>query len=156
MRKIALCFICLTMIAITARSQSIEKLFDKYSNDTRLEFVSVGDVLSNLVASSLNENEKSNVAAGALGFNGMKILTLSDTTEIKLLNTIRKDLSNVLYACRYDTLVQVREKGNHVNIYCRTQKNIADMLIVTDEGKTMTLIWMKGNSMEEMMKMVNY
>jgi len=60
----------------------------------------------------------------------------------------------VLAKGNFETAVEVRDKGERVNIYYRiSDDNNADMLIVSKEKKEFSLIWISGKmSKEEMMK----
>ena len=57
----------------------------------------------------------------------------------------------------FETIVEVREKGERVNIYYRiVGENNADMLIITKEKSEFTCIWIKGKmTREEMMNSIS-
>ncbi len=151
MRKILTLVAVMLLFVATNQAQTLEKLFDKYADDERFEYVSIGNGMMNMAA-ALGGLEKKDKAIAAK-MKGIKILTLKSNPESALWKNLDKELKAVLNAGNFESAVETREKGEKVNIYYRFgEKEKSDMLIVTQEREEFSLIWISGKmTKEEMM-----
>jgi hypothetical protein len=83
---------------------------------------------------------------------GIKILTLKNSRDEKLMNSVLDELDKVIRAGKYETAVRVKDKDETVNIFFRTTgKDQSDMIIVSKEKNEMSIIWMNGKMTKEEM-----
>lgn len=144
MRKIITTFALLCIIAVATKAQTLQSIFDKYAEDERFEYVSVGKGMMNMAN-----------AFGAMGGAGQampdmqngttKILTLKSDAESSISKTIEKELAKAISNGNYETVVETREKGEKVHIYSRNSgKDQAETVIISREKKELSIIWIVG------------
>ena len=154
MKKII--FLVLAFFAVTAANgQTLQKFFDKYADDERFQYVSINNGLMNMasVLGGVAKEEKKMMSK----MQNMKILTLEGDTESSFVKSVFNELNAIVENGNFETVVEVREKGERVNIYYRiVGENNADMLIITKEKGEFTCIWIKGKmTREEMMNSIS-
>ena len=144
--------VALILIVAAAQAQTLQSLFEKYSEDERFTYVTVGNGMMNL-ASKFGGNEKNNKEMMSK-MKSIKILTLSDEANSSIMKTVIQELDKVVQTGNFETAVEARDKGERVHIYYRVSgKDNADMLIVTKEKSELSLIWISGKmTKDEMMK----
>ena len=151
MKKLMTITVLLIITALT-QAQTLQGLFDKYADDERFEYVSVGKGMMNMASAfgGIAKNDKEMMSK----MRGIKILTLEASSDSPLMKTLERDLKQVLAAGDFETAVETRDKGEKVNIYYRVSGgDNADMLIVTKEKSEFSMIWISGKmTKEEMMK----
>jgi len=68
-----------------------------------------------------------------------------------------RDLDRVIEKGDFESLVEVREKGERVNIYTRMDGNyVTDLLISVREAGEMNLVWLNGKFSPEMIKKISH
>lgn len=151
MKKMLTLVAAILMVAATIQAQTLDELFDKYADDERFEYVSIGSGMMNM-ASAFGGVGKSDKAMMAK-MKGIKILTLKVDAGSALLKSLERDLKEVIEIGNFESAVEARDKGERVNIYYQfTGKDKSEMLIVTKEKGEFSLIWISGKmSKEEMM-----
>ena len=154
MKKII--FLVLAFFAVTAASgQTLQKFFDKYADDERFQYVSINNGLMNMasVLGGVAKEEKKMMSK----MQNMKILTLEGDSESSFVKSVFNELNTIVENGNFETIVEVREKGERVNIFYRiVGENNADMLIITKEKGEFTCIWIKGKmTREEMMNSIS-
>jgi len=151
MKKLITIIAVLFIFTAVNQAQTLQGLFNKYGNDERFEYVSVGKGMMNFASSfgGVGKNDKEIMSK----MKGIKILTLNAHSDSPLMKALIQELNQVIDAGNFETAVEARDKGERVNIYYRVSgKDNADMLIVTKEKGELSLIWMTGKiSKEEMM-----
>lgn len=140
------------LLFVTAiQAQTLQSLFDKYGNDERFEYVSVGKGMMNMASAfgGMVKNDKELISK----MSGIKILTLNQSSDSPLMKSVVRDLDQIVEKGNFETAVEAREKGENIHIYYRViGNNNADMLIVTKEKDEFNVIWISGKmSKEEMM-----
>lgn len=152
MKKLITIFAALILISTASEAQTIEKFFNKYRNDERFQYVSVGNGMMNLASAfgGIAKNEKDLMSK----MKNMKILTLEADENSSFLKSISMEFDQIIDHGNFKTAVEVRDKDDQVHIFYRMNgENNADMLIVTHEKNEFTIIWMNGKmTKEEMMK----
>lgn len=150
MKKIMTLVAALFIVAVS-QAQTLQALFDKYSDDERFEYVSVGKGMMNMASSfgGIVKNDKEMMSK----MKSIKILSLEGESNASLMKSVLHDLDQVVDKGDFESGVEVRDKGERVNIYYRiTGKDNAEMLIVTKEKGEFSLIWISGKmTKEEMM-----
>jgi len=155
MKKMLTLVAMLFILVATNQAQTLKSFFDKYADDERFEYVSVGKGMMNIASAfgGIGKNDKEMMGK----MKGIKILTLEASSESAIMKSVEHDLKLVLEAGDFETAVEARDKGERVHIYYRVSgKDNADMLIVTKEKGKLSLIWMSGKMTKaEMMKSVS-
>jgi len=151
MKKMLTLIAALFILVAVNQAQTLKSLFDKYADDERFEYVSVGKGMMNMASAfgGIGKHEKEMMGK----MKGIKILTLSASSDSPLMKSVERDLRQVIDDGDFETAVEARDKGERVHIYYRVSgKDNADMLIVTKEKGELSLIWMSGRmTKEEMM-----
>jgi hypothetical protein len=134
-----------------SQAQTLQSLFEKYSEDERFEYVSVGNGMMNMASSMGGITMKDKGAASKM--KSTKILTLKSTSDSQIMKTFEKELNQVLEAGKFETAVETRDKGESVHIYYHiTGNDNIDQLIVAKTKSELSLIWNSGKmTKQEMM-----
>ncbi|MDD4992966.1 MAG: DUF4252 domain-containing protein [Paludibacter sp.] len=151
MKKMLTLVAALFILVAVNQAQTLQSLFDKYSDDERFEYVSIGKGMMNMASAFGGVGKHGKEMMGKM--KGIKILTLEASSDSPLMKSVERDLRQVIEDGDFETAVEARDKGERVHIYYRVSgKDNADMLIVTKERGELSLIWMSGRmTKEEMM-----
>jgi len=148
MKKMLTLVAALFLLVAVNQAQTLQSLFDKYSDDERFEYVSVGKGMMNMASAFGGIGKHDKEMMGRM--KGIKILTLEANPESSLMKSVERDLRQVIENGDFETAVEARDKGERVHIYYRISgKDNADMLIVTKEKGELSLIWMSGKMTKE-------
>ncbi len=151
MKKMIILIAALLMAFVAGQAQTLQSFFDKYGNDERFQYVSVGKGMMNMASAfgGMAKNDKDMMSK----MKGVKILTLESDAGSAIMQSVVRELDQIIDKGNFETAVEVRDKGQRVNIYYRvTGNDNADMLIVTKEKNEFNLIWINGKmTKEEMM-----
>jgi len=142
MKKMLTLIAALFILVAVNQAQTLKSLFDKYADDERFEYVSVGKGMMNMASAfgGIGKHEKEMMGK----MKGIKILTLSASSDSPLMKSVERDLRQVIDDGDFETAVEARDKGERVHIYYRVS--------VTKEKGELSLIWMSGRmTKEEMM-----
>ena len=152
MKKI-MTLVAVLLVVAASQAQTLQSFFDKYSNDERFEYVSVGKGMMNLGNMFKGKGHTGDNNDIASKLKSIKILTLNADAGSDLMKKVISEFDQVLEKGNFVTAVETRDKGEKVNILYRfTDKDNADMLVVTIEKGEFSLIWMNGKmTKEEMM-----
>lgn len=155
MRKITILVATLLMLAIAAQAQQIQKIIDKYSDDERFTYVSIGsgllDLGMNFLKSSKVKFEVENLnAQDALSkLKGVRVLTLESKKDEKVMKSLVDDLTKAVRAdSNAETIVEVKDKGEITNIYLTSE----GLLIVTKDAKDLTVVCILGEISKKWIK----
>lgn len=142
------------MATTTANAQTIKDFFDRYSQDERFDYVSIGREMIGLagVFSAADTTAMNTLDR----ISGMRILTLTDGFDDSLMQDVRQEAEALVRNGHFDTLAEVRSGGERVNVYRRAAtEGDDDLLVVTQDEAELTLIWIQGKlSAEELMGMM--
>jgi|GEM_PF-326036 len=151
MRKIMTMVVTLFLLTVTTEAQTLQKFYDKYADDERFQYVSVNKGMMNLgaVMGGVAQTDQKSFSK----MNVLKILTLEADAGSAIMKSVIQELDRILETGKFESAVEVREKGERVNIYYRvTGSDNADMLIITKERNEFNCIWINGKmTKEEMM-----
>jgi hypothetical protein len=151
MKKTMFLVAAMLFVVATIQAQTIEKLFDKYSDDEQFEYVSIGSGMMNMASAfgGVGKADKEILSK----MKGLKILTLKANAESNKMKALERDLKEMLENEKFESSLEARDKGERVNIYFKfSGKDKTDMLIVTKEKGEFSMIWISGKmSKEEMM-----
>ncbi len=150
--KKMLTLVAYLLIVVATQAQTLQSLFDKYSEDERFTAVTVGGGMMNLGSIIGKHSSNSQNKELASKMKSIKILTLEDKGSV-LSKTFIQELDKVIEDGKFITAIEARDKGERVHIYYRLSgKDNADMLIVSKDKNEISLIWISGKmSKEEML-----
>ena len=120
------------MATTTANAQTIKDFFDRYSQDERFDYVSIGREMIGLagVFSAADTTAMNTLDR----ISGMRILTLTDGFDDSLMQDVRQEAEALVRNGHFDTLAEVRSGGERVNVYRRTAtEGDVDLLVVTQD-----------------------
>jgi len=149
MKKIIMVTVATILMLLTsANAQSLHRFFEKYDNDSRFESVSVGKFLFNLalISNDMDANERELIS----NLRKIRVLTTNDVQNRDFANDVMKDLDKVVNSGNFESLVEVRDKGERVNIYTKMAgDNYTDLLIAVKDAGEISLIWLNGKLPKE-------
>jgi len=141
MKKIIL-LVAVLFITVAIQAQSLQSLFEKYSENENFEYVSVGG--NGMTVASANGNVAKSKNTGSKK-KTTKILTLKAGADSQIMKAFEKDLNAVLEAGKFETTLETRSKGASTFIYYRSLGDgNADQLIVAKTKSELSLIWESG------------
>lgn len=147
--------VSLLLMAAATQAQTLQKFYDKYGDDERFQYVSVSNGMMNMASmfGGMAKDEQKLMSK----MQGLKILTLEENTESPFMKSVLKELYQIIDDGNFETAVEVRDKGERVNVFYRVVgADNADMLVVTKDKTEFSCIWIKGKmTKEEMMKSFN-
>ena len=144
MKKILiLAVLLLTASAGLYAQKTMKAIFDKYADDERFSYVSVGKGAFNMVRSldvlgDVTKNEKDMIA----NMTGLKILSLESSPNEAVYSTLLNDVQAATSADTHETLVEVREKGERTEIFVAKDKS--EMIIISKDAEDLSIIWLQG------------
>ncbi|MGB4415836.1 MAG: DUF4252 domain-containing protein [Paludibacter sp.] len=155
MKKMMTIVVSLLLMAAATQAQTLQKFYDKYGDDERFQYVSVSNGMMNMASmfGGMAKDEQKLMSK----MQGLKILTLEENTESPFMKSVLKELYQIIDDGNFETAVEVRDKGERVNVFYRVVgADNADMLVVTKDKTEFSCIWIKGKmTKEEMMKSFN-
>jgi len=151
MKKIILFVVTVIFTFLTTEAQTLQKFYNKYADDERFQYVSINKGMINLgsVVGGISKSDQKNLSK----MNTLKILTLEADSESAIMKSVLNEIDHIVSDGRFEAAVEVRDKGERVNIYYRvTGNDNADMLIITKDISEFNCIWITGKmTKEEMM-----
>ena len=135
--------VTLLLLSAATQAQTLQKFYDKYGDDERFQYVSVNKGMMNMasVFGGMAKDEKNMVGK----MQGLKILTLDENADSPFAKAIVKELYQIIEGSNFETAVEVRDKGERVNIFYRVVgADNADMLVVTKDKSEFSCIWIKA------------
>ena len=143
MKKMITIVVTLLLLSAATQAQTLQKFYDKYGDDERFQYVSVNKGMMNMasVFGGMAKDEKNMVGK----MQGLKILTLDENANSPFAKAIVKELYQIIEGSNFETAVEVRDKGERVNIFYRVVgADNADMLVVTKDKSEFSCIWIKA------------
>ncbi len=143
MKKMITIVVTLLLLSAATQAQTLQKFYDKYGDDERFQYVSVNKGMMNMasVFGGMAKDEKNMVGK----MQGLKILTLDENADSPFAKAIVKELYQIIEGSNFETAVEVRDKGERVNIFYRVVgADNADMLVVTKDKSEFSCIWIKA------------
>jgi len=142
--KKTILLLAVLFIAVASQAQTLQSLFEKYSEDEHFEYVSVGGNGMMVTSSKGNVSRMKNPDSGNKT-KATKILTLKASNDSQIMKAFEKDLNAVLEAGKFETTLETRSKGESTHMYYRSLgKDNADELIVAKTKNELSIIWNSG------------
>lgn len=154
MKRIVIIF---TVILIFApwymQAQTLQRFFARYDHDKRFESVSVGRFLFSmaLITGSLSDDEKEIIG----NLRQIRILSSKNQLQPEFSGKMMKDLDRVIRKGNFENLVEVRNKGEKVDILVRKKHDTyTDLLISVRENDEVNVIWINGKLTQKIIEKI--
>ena len=137
--KRALLTIMIALAALTASAQNYKSLYQKYSDDERVTAVYISPAMFKMIGKLPEVRIEDNDLDLAPMIKSMTGFYMLQTEDKDLAEKISKDIFKVVGANNYETLMEVKEKGQRINILSLGDKDILKSLLLTvfDGGESM-------------------
>ena len=144
MKKISLIIIAL-MASIAMQAQDYKSLYQKYSDDERVTAVYISPAMFKLIGKLPEVKIEDNGVDFGPMIKSMTGFYLLQTEDKDLADKIFKDVSKVVNGHKFDTLMEVKDKGERVNVFSLGDKNFLKSLLFTAfQGNETTFISIDG------------
>ncbi len=137
--KRVLLTIMIALAALTASAQNYKSLYQKYSDDERVTAVYISPAMFKMIGKLPEVRIEDNDLDLAPMIKSMTGFYMLQTEDKDLAEKISKDIFKVVGANKYETLMEVKEKGQRINILSLGDKDILKSLLLTvfDGGESM-------------------
>jgi len=127
-----------TLVAISAVAQEYKSLYQKYSDDDRVTAVYISPAMFKMIGKLPEVRIDENGMDLAPVIRSMTGFYMLQTEDADLAEKISKDMSRMVSGLRYETLMEVKDKGQKVNILSLGDEKILKSLLMTvfQEGET--------------------
>lgn len=130
MKKIIV-IILAVMSSLILKAQDYKSLYQKYSDDDRVTAVYISPAMFKLIGKLPEVKiEDNGVDFGPL-IKNMTGFYMLQTEDKALADKIFKDVSKVVSGQRFETLMEVKDKGERVNIFSLGDDNFLKSLVMT-------------------------
>ncbi|MDD3080060.1 MAG: DUF4252 domain-containing protein [Paludibacter sp.] len=150
MRRIIIIVVTfIVMLFSGLKSQTLNSFFKKYNGNESFESVTVNKMAFGLamLAGDLEKDERDVLSA----MHKIKILTSKDSTLALDYGKLMDEFEEVVKHEALESALSVREKGEKVDIYTKTNgTKFTDMVIAVREKDEFSLIWLNGNFDQDM------
>lgn len=142
MKKIIIIFICLTFFSQYSMAHDLDRLLKKAAQAENVESVKIGGLLLWLGKMT---GTTSDIPEVVKNLNKIEVYDLSNCkADVK--QEIAQEIKNLKSDRNYETLIQVKEKGENVKILARKKKDdIKELLILISDNNEPTIIRLHGN-----------
>lgn len=140
----ALLFVLVGAGSLSAQKK-MEAVFDRYADDDRFTYVSVGRGAFNLIRSFTATADLSNEEREIISkMNGVKILTLDRDRNESTVKRIMNDVTKIVRSAKHESIAEVRDKGQRTEIFLARDKS--ELVIINNDENEMSLIWLHGRN----------
>lgn len=133
------------MASIAMQAQDYKSLYQKYSDDERVTAVYISPAMFKLIGKLPEVKIEDNGVDFGPMIKSMTGFYLLQTEDKDLADKIFKDVSKVVNGHKFETLMEVRDKGERVNVFSLGDKNFLKSLLFTAfQGNETTFISIDG------------
>ena len=144
MKKISLIIIAI-MASLVMNAQDYKSLYQKYSDDERVTAVYISPAMFKLIGKLPEVKIEDNGVDFGPMIKSMTGFYLLQTEDKDLAEKIFKDVSKVVNGHKFETLMEVKDKGERVNIFSLGDKDFLKSLLFTAfQGNETTFISIDG------------
>ena len=144
MKKISLIAIVL-LASLVMNAQDYKNLYQKYSDDERVTAVYISPAMFKLIGKLPEVKIEDNGVDFGPMIKSMTGFYLLQTEDKDLAETIFKDVTKVVNGHKFETLMEVKDKGERVNIFSLGDKDFLKSLLLTAfQGNETTFISIDG------------
>ena len=133
------------MASIAMQAQDYKSLYQKYSDDERVTAVYISPAMFKLIGKLPEVKIEDNGVDFGPMIEPMTGFYLLQTEDKDLADKIFKDVSKVVNGHKFETLMEVKDKGDRVNVFSLGDKNFLKSLLFTAfQGNETTFISIDG------------
>ena len=133
------------MATIAMQAQDYKSLYQKYSDDERVTAVYISPAMFKLIGKLPEVKIEDNGVDFGPMIKSMTGFYLLQTEDKDLADKIFKDVSKVVNGHKFETLMEVKDKGERVNVFSLGDKNFLKSLLFTAfQGNETTFISIDG------------
>ena len=127
------------------QAQDYKSLYQKYSDDERVTAVYISPAMFKLIGKLPEVKIEDNGVDFGPMIKSMTGFYLLQTEDKDLADKIFKDVSKVVNGHKFETLMEVKDKGERVNVFSLGDKNFLKSLLFTAfQGNETTFISIDG------------
>jgi len=147
--KLLFTLLSFLIISISLSANSINSIFNKYGSEANADIISISKPMIAFASAFVDKDTKKVLSK----ISNMKIIT-SDNFNAH--SSLVNEITALAKKENFEKLVEVRDKGDRVNIYFNEPGNNknSDVLIVANSDKDLTMVWLRGkfslNDLEEL------
>jgi hypothetical protein len=144
MKKIFVIIVAI-LASMVMNAQDYKSLYQKYSDDERVTAVYISPAMFKLIGKLPEVRIEDNGVDFGPMIKSMTGFYLLQTEDKDLADKIFKDVSKVVDGHKFETLMEVKEKGERVNIFSLGDKDFLKSLLFTAfQGNETTFISIDG------------
>lgn len=144
MKKIFVIIVAI-LASLVMNAQDYKSLYQKYSDDERVTAVYISPAMFKLIGKLPEVRIEDNGVDFGPMIKSMTGFYLLQTEDKDLADKIFKDVSKVVDGHKFETLMEVKEKGERVNIFSLGDKDFLKSLLFTAfQGNETTFISIDG------------
>lgn len=130
---LTLSFLAVALLPLHANAQteSIERIFDKYSADESFSYVNISGQMLRLLSSRSNDGERAITSR----LHRIRILSSSNLNDETVTAAFR-DLQTSLMRFDYEELMEIRDAGSHFRFLMKGDEELIEQLILVGHDKS--------------------
>ena len=119
------------MSVVLANAQDYKNLYQKYSDDERVTAVYISPAMFKLIGKLPEVKIEDNGVDFSPMIKSMTGFYMLQTEDKDLAEKIHKDVSKVVSGHKFETLMEVKQKGERVNIFSLGDNDFLKSLVLT-------------------------
>ncbi len=127
----AILTIIISLAAITAFGQDYKTIYQKYSDDDRVTAVYISPAMFKMIGKLPEVRIEDNGLDLAPMIKSMTGFYMLQTDDASLAEKISKDVTRIVGGGKFETLMEVKDKGQKVNILSLGDDNFLKSLLLT-------------------------
>ena len=135
----AILTIIISLVAITAFGQDYKTIYQKYSDDDRVTAVYISPAMFKMIGKLPEVRIEDNGLDLAPMIKSMTGFYMLQTEDSSLAEKISKDVTRIVGGAKFETLMEIKDKGQKVNILSLGDDQFLKSLLLTvfDSGESM-------------------
>lgn len=135
----AILTIIISLAAITAYAQDYKTIYQKYSDDERVTAVYISPAMFKMIGKLPEVRIEDNGLDLAPMIKSMTGFYMLQTEDSFLAEKISKDVTRIVGGAKFETLMEIKDKGQKVNILSLGDDQFLKSLLLTvfDSGESM-------------------
>lgn len=135
----AILTIIISLVAFTAFGQDYKTIYQKYSDDNRVTAVYISPAMFKMIGKLPEVRIEDNGLDLAPMIKSMTGFYMLQTEDSSLAEKISKDVTRIVGGAKFETLMEIKDKGQKVNILSLGDDQFLKSLLLTvfDSGESM-------------------
>ncbi len=135
----AILTIIISLVAFTAFAQDYKTIYQKYSDDDRVTAVYISPAMFKMIGKLPEVRIEDNGLDLAPMIKSMTGFYMLQTEDSSLAEKISKDVTRIVGGAKFETLMEIKDKGQKVNILSLGDDQFLKSLLLTvfDSGESM-------------------